>query len=51
MYVYPVDSAVTLPDSWTTFAPMATTVFTVDPADIAAHRDDWIKQWTDLVVG
>ncbi len=51
MYVYPVDSSVALPDSWVQFAPQATDPFTVDPADIAAHRDEWITAWTDTVVG
>lgn len=51
MYVYPVDSSVQLPESWVKYAPMAQQTFTVDPADIAANRDAWIKAWTDLVVG
>ncbi len=51
MYVYPVDSSVALPDTWATFAPQATSPFTVPPADIAENRDAWITTWTDTVVG
>ncbi len=51
MYVYPVDDTVDLPAGWAQFAPQATDPFTVDPALIAEHRDDWLQQWTDLVVG
>lgn len=51
MYVYPVDSSVELPESWVTYAPMADKPYTVAPADIAAHRDAWVKAWTDLVAG
>ncbi len=51
MYVYPVDSSVELPESWVKYAPMAKQTFMVDPPEIAANRDTWVKAWTDLVVG
>lgn len=51
MYIYPVDSSVALPDSWKKFAPQATKPYTVDPADVTAHRDEWIQTWTSTVVG
>ncbi|MDO8106279.1 thiamine ABC transporter substrate-binding protein [Isoptericola sp. b441] len=51
MYMYPVDSSVALPTSWTKYAPLATKPFSVSPAEITAHRDDWIQAWTSLVVG
>ncbi|PVU83111.1 thiamine ABC transporter substrate-binding protein [Cellulomonas sp. WB94] len=51
MYMYPVSTAVTLPPVWAQWAPLADHPYTVEPADISAHRDDWIKQWTDLVTG
>ncbi len=50
MYMYPVTD-VDLPESWTKYAPLAPKPVEVDPADIAAHRDDWIQTWTDTVVG
>jgi thiamine transport system substrate-binding protein len=51
MYMYPVSTAVALPPEWVAWAPLATKPFTVDPADITAHREQWLTQWTDLDVG
>jgi thiamine transport system substrate-binding protein len=51
MYMYPVDDAVELPAEWQKFAPLAENPFTVDPADVAEHREEWIEQWTQTVVG
>ncbi|MCL3861769.1 thiamine ABC transporter substrate binding subunit [Actinotalea sp. K2] len=51
MYVYPVDSSVALPESWTRFAPQPTEPFTVDPQQITENRDAWIQRWTDVVIG
>ncbi|MTD12915.1 thiamine ABC transporter substrate-binding protein [Nakamurella sp. YIM 132087] len=51
MYVYPVDTAVDLPASWTEYAPPATDPATVDPAEIATNREDWVQTWSDLVEG
>ena len=51
MYVYPVDSSVELPASWTQYAPAPTDPFTMDPATISENRDDWIRTWTDTVIG
>lgn len=51
MYMYPVSSAVDLPEDWARWAPLAEAPFEVAPADIAANRDDWVREWTDLVVG
>jgi thiamine transport system substrate-binding protein len=51
MYMYPVDDAVELPAEWQRFAPLAEDPFTVDPADVAEHREEWIERWTQTVVG
>jgi thiamine transport system substrate-binding protein len=51
MYMYPVDASVPLPAAWETFGPLAAEPFTVAPEDIDAHRDEWIRTWTDTVVG
>lgn len=51
MYMYPVSSAVDLPEDWARWAPLADEPFEVAPDEIAAHRDDWVREWTDLVVG
>jgi thiamine transport system substrate-binding protein len=44
-----VSSAVDLPEAWAQWAPLATEPFTVPSADIAEHRDEWVRAWTDLV--
>jgi thiamine transport system substrate-binding protein len=50
MYMYPADDSVALPDGWAEFAPLADEPFEVAPADVSAHRDEWIKAWTATVV-
>lgn len=49
MYVYPVDSAATLPADWARFATPATKPWPMSPATIAAKRTEWLSQWRDLV--
>ncbi|PFG40093.1 thiamine transport system substrate-binding protein [Georgenia soli] len=51
MYMYPVDDTVELPAAWAEHAPLAEHPFTVDPATINAHREDWIATWSDIVTG
>ena len=51
MYVYPVDTTVGLPTGWDTWAPVATKPYVVEPADITAHRTDWLRDWRDLTTG
>ncbi|SDS07805.1 thiamine transport system substrate-binding protein [Paraoerskovia marina] len=51
MYMYPVDGDAALPDEWARFAPLADDPFDVDPAEISAHRGDWIETWTATVLG
>ncbi|WP_147918969.1 thiamine ABC transporter substrate-binding protein [Ruania zhangjianzhongii] len=51
MYMYPVNDQIDLPQAWTDFAPLADDPFTMDPALIDDHRDEWIQQWTDTVIG
>lgn len=48
MYVYPVDSSAKLPEGWDTFAPVAPDPYEVDPADITANRDRWLREWSDV---
>ncbi|GAA4701530.1 thiamine ABC transporter substrate-binding protein [Nocardioides conyzicola] len=48
MYVFPVDPSVQLPADWASYAKQPTDPWQVDPADIAAHRDDWLREWSDL---
>lgn len=51
MYMYPADPTVGLPEDWQEFAPQAGSPFEVDPAEVSAHRDEWIERWTETVVG
>jgi thiamine transport system substrate-binding protein len=48
MYVFPVDPSVELPQEWATFAKQPTDPASVDPADISEHRDDWLREWSDI---
>lgn len=51
MYMYPVSTAVDLPEEWAQWAPLADQPFEVPLDDIAANRDTWVREWTDLVTG
>lgn len=50
MFVNPVVTEAKLPPEFTKFAVDPPHPYSVDPATISAQRNDWIKQWTDLVV-
>ncbi|MBO3089686.1 thiamine ABC transporter substrate-binding protein [Cellulomonas dongxiuzhuiae] len=51
MYMYPVSSSVDLPPEWVSWAPLAEKPFTVAPADVAEHREQWLTTWSDTVIG
>lgn len=51
MYMYPVSSHVTVPDDWARWAPLAEHPFDVPAADITTHREEWLTQWSDVVLG
>lgn len=48
MYVFPVDPSVELPQEWAKFAEQPTDPYAVDPAEISANRDDWLREWSDI---
>ena len=50
MYVYPVSSTVTVPPEWAANAPLSARPYTLDPATITAHRDEYIRTWTSVVL-
>jgi thiamine transport system substrate-binding protein len=50
MFVYPVNARATLPDAWARFAAVAEHPYTVDPADIDAHREQWIRDWAAIAL-
>ncbi|MHA7133812.1 thiamine ABC transporter substrate-binding protein [Oerskovia turbata] len=51
MYMYPANSDIALPEGWAEFAPLSPSPYQVDPAEITANRDEWIKTWTSTVIG
>ena len=51
MYMYPVSSSVKVPADWAQWAPLATQPLSIPAADIAAHRSDWLQQWSDVALG
>jgi thiamine transport system substrate-binding protein len=50
MYVYPARSDVALPDVFARFATRPADPLSLDPQAIAAGRDEWIRQWTDIML-
>jgi thiamine transport system substrate-binding protein len=48
MYVYPVDDRAPLPATWARFARTADHPFTVPPDQIAKHREEWLREWSDV---
>src|SRR5262245_23937742 len=47
MFVFPVDENVSLPADWGKFAVQPEQPYSVDPAEIASHRDEWLRDWSD----
>jgi thiamine transport system substrate-binding protein len=45
MFVYPVSTAARLPTVFRRHAATIIDPFTVAPADVAAHRADWVARW------
>ncbi|MGE5248990.1 MAG: thiamine ABC transporter substrate binding subunit [Bacteroidota bacterium] len=50
MFVYPVNSRAKLPDAFVKYADVAQSPASLDPAEIAAKREEWIKAWTETVL-
>ena len=50
MYVYPVLPDAALPDVFTKYAVVPEKALSLPPSDIAAHRDQWIDEWTNVVL-
>ena len=48
MYVYPVVMGTPLPDAFAKYTAPVTNPLTLPYADVAAHRDRWIAQWSAL---
>jgi len=50
MFVYPVREDARVPKVFAQYGPQAEDPETMDPAKIAANRDQWVKSWTSLVL-
>lgn len=50
MFVFPVNPAAKLPQVFERWAQVPAEPATLGPAEIAAHRDEWIKAWTEVVL-
>ncbi len=48
MFVVPVDDSVDLPPLWEKWAQPASAPISVPATEIAQHRSDWIRQWSDV---
>jgi thiamine transport system substrate-binding protein len=48
MYVFPVVHGVDLPADWASYAEQPADPYAVDPADVAEHRDEWLREWSDV---
>lgn len=51
MYVYPVLPGASLPPEWAKFAPKAEHPLAVPAGEIAAKRNEWLRQWRDIATG
>ncbi|HEY2878687.1 thiamine ABC transporter substrate-binding protein [Nocardioides sp.] len=49
MYVFPVRRGTPLPTAWASFAVQPRHPYVVSPAAISAHRDAWLREWSNLV--
>ncbi|MBE7534431.1 MAG: thiamine ABC transporter substrate-binding protein [Anaerolineales bacterium] len=50
MFVYPINSDAALPEAFVRYAQTPTQPATLSPADIAAHRDEWIQAWINVML-
>lgn len=51
MFVYPVNTAVALPQEFVDFAVVPASPRSLEPEAIDANRSTWIDEWTELVLG
>jgi thiamine transport system substrate-binding protein len=50
MFVYPIDPNAALPEEFVKYAQVPSRPATLAPEEIAANRDRWIQEWTDVVL-
>ena len=49
MYVYPAAEDAALPAEWADLTERPEDPWAVDPEDVDANRDEWLREWSDLV--
>ncbi len=49
MYVFPVMESATIPKDWAKFAVRPTAPYEVPSEEIAANREKWLTDWTDVI--
>jgi len=50
MFVYPVNQSAALPEQFVKYAQVPEQPASLSPDEIAANRDQWIQEWTDVVL-
>jgi len=50
MFVFPVNPDATLPEEFVEYAQIPDQPAELDPAEIAANRERWINEWTEVVL-
>ena len=50
MFVFPVNPDASLPNEFVQYAQIPDQPAELDPADIAANRENWIQSWTEIVL-
>jgi thiamine transport system substrate-binding protein len=50
MFVYPVNPNAALPEEFVKYAQAPAQTAKLSPSEIAANRDRWIQEWTDVVM-
>ncbi len=51
LFVFPVNTDVELDQTFQNFAVIPDESRSIDPGTVDANREDWIDEWTDLVIG
>jgi len=49
MFVYPVNTTAILPEAFTKYSQAPSQTAALSPNEIAANRDKWIQEWSDVV--
>jgi len=50
MWVYPANSKADVGDLFRQWAEIPVEPVQIAPAEIAAHREEWIEAWTDIML-